>query len=860
MIYRGNKLKQLNFPLGGIGTGSIGLTGNGLLLDWEIFNRPNKGSINSYSHFAIRAEYPDGTSVTKVLQGDTCEDLIGRYHTTRFTGIGFGPHKDTMAGYSHFKKVTFDGKFPIAKLTFEDEHFPAKVIMTAFNPFIPLDADNSSIPAAFFDIRVRSLADGVKFSLVFSVTNPFDVTVNRKVENGRYTAVQMIHNGVGKDDPQYGDLTIGVDGKDAFYQEYWYRGKWQDKVTTFWRDFSENKFENRRYDTDGKQDTCSVGASAVIDSGKSQNFRFVLSWNVPNNYNYWHHCTDENGRHKTWKNYYATLFADSAASCFYSLDNWNSLYRKTERFTNSLHSTTLDKAVIDAASSTLSVLKSPTVLRLEDGTFYGWEGVHFDTGSCEGTCTHVWSYAYALCFLFPELERSLRDTEFTYDTEENGRVHFRTALPLGRERIDQPPCADGQMSTVIKIYRDWKLTGNTDWLKANWENVKNILEYAWSDRNRWEWDKDKDGVMEGRLHHTLDMELFGPSSWLQGLYLAALKAAAEMADFFGETDKCKEYTELFEKGRAWTNEHLFNGKYFFQKVDLKDRSRIDHFNQTDFANEEDLVDHVGIANFGCDDYWNEETQEMKYQIGEGSEIDQMLGQWHANICGLGEIFDREKCHTALKSMMENNFKPSMREFTNMWRVFALNDEAGAIICDYPEGAEKPIIPIPYCEECMTGFEYSFAGLLISEGFIDDGLKVVRAIRDRYDGEKRNPWNEMECGSNYARAMASFALLPIFSGFTFDMPHKHIGFAPLLDGDFKTMWNLGCAWGDFIRTDKYIRITVADGSLALQSLALDNAASVRTMTVDGTEVPFTCEQNTLRFDAANIRKQIELTLA
>ena len=69
MIYKGNKLKEIVFPLGGIGTGSIGLAGNGSFVDWEIFNRPSKGSLNGHTHFAIRAEYPDGKSITKILQG-----------------------------------------------------------------------------------------------------------------------------------------------------------------------------------------------------------------------------------------------------------------------------------------------------------------------------------------------------------------------------------------------------------------------------------------------------------------------------------------------------------------------------------------------------------------------------------------------------------------------------------------------------------------------------------------------------------------------------------------------------------------------------------------------------------------------
>ncbi|MBE6639876.1 MAG: hypothetical protein E7616_10645 [Ruminococcaceae bacterium] len=838
MIYRGNKLKEISFPLGGIGTGSIGLAGNGALLDWEIFNRPNKGSKNGYSCFAVKALFPDGKSVTKILQGDHIKDFSGQYEkATQHNGFGYGPATNTFAGFPHFSNVKFDGNFPIALLTFKDDDFPAQVELLAFNPFIPLDADNSSIPAAFFQIKIKSFCDNVKYTVVFSATNPFSKSVNNKLHNNQYTAVQMRYADKPACDKDYGDLTIAVDDPNGLYQEYWYRGRWQDGITTFWNNLTEDKLTNRHYETVGKRDTCSVGSSAVINSKQSQSFRFVLSWNVPNNYNYWEPCKDDTGEDVIWKNYYATLFSDSAESCFYCLDNWNNLYRKTNRFCKSLHSATLDKTVLDAVSSTLSVLKSPTVLRLEDGTFYGWEGTSEAAGSCQGTCTHVWSYAYALCFLFPELEQSLRDTEFQYDTDENGRMYFRTALPLGREFLVQPPCVDGQMSTIIKIYRDWKITGNTEWLKKNWDNIKKTLEYAWNDQNTWEWDRNKDGVLEGSQHHTLDMELFGPSAWLQGIYLAALKAAAEIADFLGDHKKKEEYTQIFENGYLWTKENLFNGKYFYHKIDLRDKTYTERFN--------------------CPAYWNDEAEQLKYQIGEGCEIDQMLGQWHANICGLGDIFDKSQRKTALTNMMRNNFKHSMRDLANMWRVFALNNEGGTVICDYPKSSEKPVIPIPYCEECMTGFEYAFAGLLISEGFLEDGLTIVRAIRDRYDGEKRNPWNEIECGSNYARPMSSFALLPIFSGFEFDMPNKHIGFSPILSGDFKCMWNLGCGWGEFIKSEKAYRITLADGTMELSSISLKGIGSVKKVSIDGKTIAFSQNGDTLSFATSYIKKELKI---
>lgn len=839
MIYTGENLKEIIFPLGGIGTGSIGLAGNGNLVDWEIFNRPNKGSFNHYSFFAIKAEYPDGKIVAKMLHGDWNKDLMGKYSKIQFGGYGYGPSGGTMGGFPHFKNVRFDGKFPIATITFTDDDFPAKVVLKAFNPFIPLDADNSSIPAAFFEIAVASKVDGVKYSVLLTVGNPFEASLNAKVDNARYTAVQLKYDGKTPDDKEYGDMTVAVDRADGIYQEFWYRGGWQDKVTTFWYDFNETDFANRHYDTAGKVDMCSVGAREVVGAKETRKFRFIISWNIPNNYNYWSPYKDENDNDVCWKNYYATKFGDSSASCFYSLDNWNTLYKKTDKFCKSLHSSTLDKAVIDAASSTLAVLKSPTVLRLEDGTLYGWEGVHEKSGSCEGTCTHVWSYAYALCFLFPELERSLRDTEFKYDTDENGKMQFRTQLPLGRPRGNFHACVDGQMATIIKIYRDWKITDNGEWLKDNWDNIKRVLEFAWNEHNTHEWDADKDGVLEGRQHHTLDMELFGPSSWLEGMYLAALKAASEMADFLGDTAKKEEYAALFESGSKWTKDNLFNGKYFCQRVNLEDKSVTEHFN--------------------CPNYWNDEKKQLKYQIGEGSEIDQMLGQWHANICGLGDIFDKEQRHIALENMVKNNFKSSLRNHANAWRLFALNDEGGTIICSYPEDCNRPIIPIPYCDECMTGFEYAFAGLLIGEGFVEDGLNAVRAIRDRYDGKKRNPWNEIECGSNYARAMASFALLPIFSGFEFDLPQKHIGFAPIAKGDFKCFWSLGSGWGDFVRTEKATEIVINYGYLELESVSLDNAQNVKAVYADGKKIDFTNNGGNISFDRVKVAKELRFEL-
>ncbi|MBQ6824693.1 MAG: hypothetical protein IJP27_08565 [Clostridia bacterium] len=837
MKYTNENLKEISFPLGGIGTGCIGLAGNGRLIDWEIFNRPNKGSDNGYSHIAVKVN-----DQIRILQSDEQKDLMGHFNGQRereiHGGYGYGPHQKTMNGLPHFRNCIFEGEFPIAKLTFEEEGFPGKVTLTAFNPFIPLDADNSSIPAAFFEVSYTNTGkEAVSFETAFTLCNPFAMTQNKRDGN----TVTLFHAGKTSDDLDYGDLSLTAADPKAV-QTYWYRGRWQDGLTTYWNQFRDGVMPDRLYTDaaehkDHRGDHCTIVQGNTVSPGKTKAFRFVVSWNVPNNYNYWTLHGEQYGA--PWKNYYATRFADSAASGRYALENWETLYKKTLEFKEALFASTLDEAVLDAASSTLSVLKSPTVYRLQDGSFWGFEGNSEHFGSCHGTCQHVWNYAYALCFLFPELERSIRDLEFDRATDENGGTAFRVVLPLTEPQAFWFSCVDGQMGCIIKTYREWKISGDTEWLKRHWPQVKKVLAYAWSPANPHAWDRNKDGILEGRQHHTLDMELYGPSSWLEGFYMAALKAAAEMAEFLGED--ASEYLELYEKARAFTNKELFNGEYFYHQVNLNDRSVLDGFE-------------------GTEDYWNEETGEIKYQIGEGSSIDQLTGQWHADLCGLGELFEPELQKIALQSMFKYNFKPSMRNWINLWRNYALNDDAGAVMCDYPAGYYQPKIPITYSSETMHGFEYTFTGLLVSEGMLEEALKVVKGVRDRYQGHNRNPWNEMECGSNYARSMAAFALLPLYSGFTFDLPHETIGFDPKLQGEFQCLFSLGTGWGMLWKNAEKAGVKLHSGSLTLSKLVLPFAKEPKSLKIDEKDIPFTAKNGTLSFKTTTAAKEIEVIYA
>ena len=207
---------------------------------------------------------------------------------------------------------------------------------------------------------------------------------------------------------------------------------------------------------------------------------------------------------------------------------------------------------------------------------------------------------------------------------------FRVNVPLGNPRWYFRACVDGQFGTIIKVYREWKISGDDKWLEGLWEKVKGSLEFAWSPENTDKWDYDKDGVLEGSQHHTLDMELFGPNAWLTGYYLAALKAASEMARYLGDNEKAKEYSELFNKGRSWVEENLFNGEYYIQQIDVTDKNIL-----MNFPGSRTILGEPFEKS-----YWNEESGEIKYQLGDGCMIDQLSSQWHANNCGLGEILKR----------------------------------------------------------------------------------------------------------------------------------------------------------------------------------------------------------------------------
>lgn len=788
-IYRGEQLKEIAFPLGGIGTGTISLGGRGNLRDWEIFNRPGKGINFPFTFFALYME-SNGKKFSRVLEGQITPPY----------SAGFGYRREEVPGLPRFRTAVFRGEYPMAEVELSDPDLPVAVTVEAFNPFIPGDAENSGLPVAVLKYRVKNLTGKeIKITLAGSVANPigfdgqgefnslfnaaFGQNINRVVK-GPVSGLYFLSKKVQPDSPAYGTLALTTTWPDLTYVSHWVRGEWWDDLQIFWDDFSDDgqlkDLDVEEPSPDGRTDVGSLGLKATIPAGGEVVLPIVISWHFPNLFDYFDVVREQRGR--LYHPYYTKKFKDAWQVAEYLFQKLNELEQKTRHFREVFFSSSLPPYVLDAVSSQASIIRTPTCLWLDDGRFFAFEGCSDRSGCCPLNCAHVWNYAQSLAFLFPELERSMRETDFLVNVKPDGAMVFRTSLPLGEKLWNFKPAADGQLGRIINLYRDWQISGDLNFLKKLWPQAKKALEYAWVG-----WDKDRDGLLEDEQHNTYDIEFFGPNSMLSGFYLGALEAGARMAEAVGDKKVAAEYRKILEKGKKNYETLLWNGEFFIQKYD--------------------------------------QALQKKYQYGEGCLSDQLLGQWLSMVAGLGRFLGEGKIKKTLESIYRYSFRENFYDFANVQRTYALADEKGLLLCTWPRGGRPPL-PFPYSDEVWTGIEYHVASHLIYEGMVREGLSIVKAVRDRYDGRRRNPWNEVECGHHYARAMSSWGLLLALSGFSYSAPEGRLGFSPAINQeDFRTFWSLGSTWGTYeqrLGQDKVFscQLRLEQGSFNLRELNVE----------------------------------------
>jgi len=798
--FTGRNLRMIAFPLGGIGTGTVSLGGRGQLRDWEIFNRPDKGNELSYAFPAIWAKVGEREPVARVL-----ESRLQPPYEMNSSGLG----SDNAPGLPRFAEATFTGAYPFARIAFSDPQLPLEVRLEAFNPLVPLDVEASGWPVAILRYTIRNTNDTpARVGIAWSIENPVG-------KAGRQAAFRQIPgmSGLYMDNPflaasdplkgTFALCAVEAPGGSVSYLRGWKRAQWWNGVLTFWDDFS----------ADGALDSASpaaipVGSLAVTQTIPARGeaaVTFLLAWHFPNRTPERCGWTAPESVPKTTVvgNAYTERFADAWDASRQATAQLPQLEARTRAFARGMETSTLPPAVLDAATSTLSTLRTNTCFRTPDGEFHGFEGCNDHQGCCHGSCTHVWNYEQATAQVFPTLAHSLRESEFLRNTDTNGLMGFRAYLPDGKQ-IWQMAAADGQMGCVIKLYRDWKLSGDMGWLRQLWPNAKRALEFAWIENG---WDANRDGVAEGVQHNTYDVEFYGPNPLCGIYYLGALRAGEEMARTLGDTDSAAEYHRLFVSGSRWFDQNLFNGQYYIQKVEGRPESQIAPGTRIG----------MGAGN----------ALEPDYQMGSACLADQLLGQLQAHVAGLGYLLDEAHVRATLKSVYKYNYRPNLSEHVDLQRTYALNDEGGVLVATYPLG-KRPEIPFPYFGEIWTGLDYQFAASLAFEGMTTEALKVVESTRRRFDGERRNPWNEPECGHHYARALASWACFAAWSGFRYSAPERELILMPRTRRQsFRCFWSVPSGWGSFTHTLKpqglSVEVQVAEGTITVARLALNGLA-------------------------------------
>jgi hypothetical protein len=575
-----------------------------------------------------------------------------------------------------------------------------------------------------------------------------------------------------------GAFSATVDDPAVQVDHAWFRGGWWDPLTMAWKEVAEGNAVARPPVLVGAP---SPGGTLFVPfslaPGESKTIVLRLAWHAgKTNLRIGHDPQPKPGEtivpgfYEPW---YAGRFAGIDDVNAYWRDHYQQLRQNTMKFSDCFHDSTLPPEVLEAVAANLSILKSPTILRQTDGRLWGWEGCNDDAGCCHGSCTHVWNYAQAIPHLFPSLERTLRETEFNVSQDERGHQQFRTSLPIRPVLHDFHAASDGQLGGIMKVYREWRISGDTAWLRGLWPKVRASLNYCIET-----WDPGHQGCLEEPHHNTYDIEFWGPDPMCTSFYLGALQAATLMGRALG--DDVSDYSALLEKGSSRMSTELFDGDHFVQRVEWKNlRAK-----GTLAAQGSHSPEAAALV----------EKEGPNYQYGSGSLADGVLGTWLAQVCGVGQVGDQKQIASHLRAVHRHNLTSDLTAHANPQRpAYACGAEGGLLLCTWPNGG-KPSLPFVYSDEVWTGIEYQAASHLMLTGMVQEGLEIVRTARNRYDGRTRNPFNEYECGHWYARAMSSYALLQGLSGARYDAVDRVLYLEPSVKGDFRSFLATATGYG------------------------------------------------------------------
>jgi uncharacterized protein (DUF608 family) len=812
-VYEGECLNKPAFPLGGLGAGMICLEGMGALSHVSLRHKPDV--LNTPCMFsAIKIKGSNG--VAKLLEGPIADwKILFPFKATasgNMTSTGNG-HNGDHFGLPRFDSAKFSAQFPFGTVELGNEEIPLAVSIEGWSPFIPQDSTNSSLPVAGLEYCFKNnTGSTIEATYSFNSVNlmKFGTEKNqlvKKTANGFVFEQQPTEA-----NPEYeGYFSAQIFDDEATVNPAWFRGGWFDALSIVWQDIMADNCPDKAEITAGDP---SPGASLFVPlsiaPGEEKRVKLLFSWYVPvsdvRTEDAAQYCMADcpDGDKETYKPWYAVKFDSIATISAYWKENYSDLKEKSALFRDTFYDTSLPNEVIEAVAANLTILKSPTVMRQHDGRLWCWEGCCDCAGCCAGSCTHVWNYAQALPHLFPDLERSLRLTEFNENQNAAGHQAFRSSVPIRPANHDFYAAADGQLGGIMKLHREWQIKGDNDWLRKYWPKARQSIDYCTKT-----WDPDHKGVLEEPHHNTYDIEFWGPDGMCSSFYLGALKAMVLMGKALAEATA--EYQELLDKGCQYLETELYNGEYFIQQIEWQNLKA---------ENPAASVTTMGLTkSYSSEALALLEQEGPKYQYGNGCLSDGVLGAWMALTCGIGEILDPAKVKSHLLAVHKYNLKTDLSSHPNPQRpTYALGKEGGLLLCSWPHG-DALSLPFVYSNEVWTGIEYQVASHLMMMGCVKEGLEIVREVRKRYDGRARNPFNEYECGHWYARAMSSYALIQGLSGISYDAGTATLTVAPAGKVDFKAFLSTATGYGTVELKSGKVSLDVKSGTITVKTMVL-----------------------------------------
>ncbi len=827
-----DELKYVGMPIGGVGCGQLYISGDGRLWLWDIFqsNYEREGPAEEkwrLDQFTMGGLYSNprtsrGNDIHSVEQGVAIRVKEG------------AKAQILTLDDQGFDQIEFRGEYPIARVNYRKTAVPIEAQLTAFSPFIPLNVKDSAIPATILRHKItNSGIDKVEVTIGSWLENkvcpessdPSGIRWNEAINvNGKATVFMSAAGDELEKSKGWGNMALSLIGEDTH-------------VNTFTK-LEGKDLSSLVFDRDNKSDKASalfsdsliggINTSFTLEPEESKTVDFLVSWYFPY-YNEYDPQGEQMNKIEDFAflhRYYKINFSSAEDVADYVAKEFNRLFDTTILWNETWYGSTLPHWFLDRSFISLDCLASQTSHLFDNGRFWGWEGVD----CCQGTCTHVWQYAQGMARIFPSFEKDLRQhVDYGIAYHEKGSISYRA------ENIDSYTghhfAMDGQLGTIIRIYREHQMSSDFEFLNRLWPKVRRSMQFIIDQ------DKDGDGLLEGQQPHTLDAAWYGPMGWISGMYLAALKSCEQMALELGDKEFATKCSTIIPLGRKNMVNKLFNGEYFIHLP--PDYSAIN-------------------TNKGC-------------------HIDQVLGQSFAHQVNLPGVLPEKETISALAALWKYNFAPDAGQYAidhttiKGNRTYVLPGEAGLMMTTWPTGgddkavpgmADRPndkehwIGPGGYFDECMNGFEYQVASHMVWEGMLAEGLSIMKAIHQRYGASKRNPYDEVECSSHYSRSMASYGVFLAACGYHYHGPKGELGFAPKISPeDFKCAFTVAEGWGTFTQKITYKELNstleIAYGSLKLNMLSLASGSAVKKVSVkvNGNDVEVNGKEKNGRYDIA-----------